>query len=274
MLSDLRIVITLLAAAPLAFATAAQGRPDSAPVVQDAALEARTREVAATLRCPVCQNLSIQDSPSQLAQDMKRVVRERLARGDTPDQVRRYFVSRYGEWVLLKPKAAGVNLSVWLLPLVALLGGATVVWLAVGRWVKRGETRAAAPEPPPVAVGSAPDLAELRTRRAALQASLQDLDAELAAGRLTSSDFEFLRQRDQAALGAVNEILKRLKKSGATTASEPTLSAVAAPPARGFRGWGALGWGAGLAAFDQRPHSRGDDHGRPGWRCLDSDRGG
>jgi cytochrome c-type biogenesis protein CcmH len=245
--SPLPIIIALVSLAVPTSRPLAQARPDSPTPVQDTLLEVRTREVAATLRCPVCQNLSIQDSPSQLARDMKRVVHERLAAGETPEQVRRYFVSRYGEWVLLKPKAAGVNLSVWLLPLVALLGGATVVWLAVRRWVARGDMRAAAPEPTPVAAASAPDFATLRARRAGLQASLQDLDAEFAAGRLTATDFEFLHQRDQTELGAVNEVLKRLKKSGA--APEPAAFPAAARPARAFRGWAALGWGAGLAAF-------------------------
>ena len=155
--------------------------------------------------------------------------------------------SRYGEWVLLKPKVAGVNLSVWFLPLLALLAGAAVVWLAVRRWVARGDLRAAGPEPTPAVSAAAPDVAELRARRTALQASLQELDLELAAGRLTTTDFEFLRQRDQAELGAVNEALKRLKKSGAT--SEPTPALAAAHPARAFRGWAVVGWATGLAAF-------------------------
>jgi cytochrome c-type biogenesis protein CcmH len=227
----------------------AQGRPDSALATQDTLLEARTREVAATLRCPVCQNLSIQDSPSQLARDMKRVVRERLAAGETPEQVQRYFVSRYGEWVLLKPKARGVNLSVWLLPLVALLAGAGVIWFAVKRWVERGELRAAGPEPAPGAEPHTPDLLELRGRRSALQASLQELESELAAGRLTTADFEFLRQRDQGELGVVNDALKRLKKTGVPAPSQPA-AAARAPVRHGtFRGWAAVGWAGGLAAF-------------------------
>ena len=78
---------------------------------RDAAFEAKVREVASSLRCPVCQNNSIEESPSLLAQDMKREVRQRLAAGESPDEVRRYFISRYGEWVLTKPRAAGINLS-------------------------------------------------------------------------------------------------------------------------------------------------------------------
>ena len=213
----------------------------------DTALESRVREVAATLRCPVCQNLSIQDSPSQLAQDMRKVVRERLAAGETPEQVRRYFVSRYGEWVLLKPRASGVNLSVWLLPLVMLLLGGTVIWVAVQRWVERG-TRGSAPAPG--AAGVLRDVGELRSRRSALQASLKELDSEFDAGRLSAADREYLRQRDQAELTAINEALKQQKKAALEMpAPTPAAAPATAETAGGRRVPAAVGWGAGVALF-------------------------
>ena len=100
----------------------------------DSALEARTREVAAVLRCPVCQGLSIQDSPSELSLQMKDVVRQQLKEGKSPDEVKAYFVSKYGEWILLQPKASGANLLVYILPIVLVLGGAVFIWLMVRRW--------------------------------------------------------------------------------------------------------------------------------------------
>jgi cytochrome c-type biogenesis protein CcmH len=211
----------------------AQSPIDSGALPRDPRFEATVRDVASSLRCPVCQNNSVEDSPSLLAQDMKKEIRKRLAAGESPDEVRRYFVSRYGEWVLTKPRAAGVNLSVWLLPIVALLGGAIVVWLAVRRWVHRAASS-------PVRL----DGAELRTRKAALQASLQDLESEFAAGRLAARDLEVLAERDQAELAAVNEALKGLKKDAVP------------PPASTPQGAGATnpwlsraGWAIGLAAF-------------------------
>lgn len=113
------------------------------------ALEERTREVASQLRCVVCQGLSIQDSPSELAQQMKDVVRQQLADGRTPDEVKAYFVERYGEWVLLSPEPTGVNLLVYALPWIALAVGVLVIVLAVWRWTRTGggpETGAGVPE--------------------------------------------------------------------------------------------------------------------------------
>jgi cytochrome c-type biogenesis protein CcmH len=97
-------------------------------------LEARTSAVAAQLRCPVCQGLSIQDSPSGLAQSMRALVREQLAQGRTPDEVKAYFVSKYGEWILLAPKPRGFNLVAYLVPVFVVAAGATIIALAVRRW--------------------------------------------------------------------------------------------------------------------------------------------
>ena len=105
-----------------------------AQILPDTALDARVREVASELRCPVCQGESIEDSPAALAQEMKAIVREQLAAGRTPDEVKAYFVEKYGEWILLRPKARGWNVLVYLLPLLALLGGAAVVARATRRW--------------------------------------------------------------------------------------------------------------------------------------------
>ncbi len=67
---------------------------------------------------------------------MRDVVREQLAAGRSSEEVKAYFVSKYGEWILLEPKAHGANLTVYLLPFVMLLGGASLIVIAVRRWTR------------------------------------------------------------------------------------------------------------------------------------------
>ena len=100
----------------------------------DSALEASTTAVASELRCPVCQGLSLQASPSELAQQMRGLVKDQLASGKTPEQVKAYFVSKYGEWILLSPKPQGFNLLVYLLPALLVVGGGAFVWVMVRKW--------------------------------------------------------------------------------------------------------------------------------------------
>lgn len=102
----------------------------------DSRLDDSVRAVALQLRCPVCQGESIQDSPSGLAKEMRNVVREQLAAGRSSEEVKAYFVSKYGEWILLEPKPHGANLTVYLLPFVMLLGGAALIVVAVRRWTR------------------------------------------------------------------------------------------------------------------------------------------
>ena len=102
------------------------GQPQGTPLT-GASLDQRTNEVASMLRCPVCQGMSVADSPSTVALDMKAQVRELLARGYTEEQILSYFERSYGEFVLLKPKFRGVNALVWVLPLLALLIGVVLV---------------------------------------------------------------------------------------------------------------------------------------------------
>ena len=106
--------------------------------VPETQLDRDVRAVAAELRCPVCQGLSLADSPSELSQEMKDVIRAQLAEGKSPEEVKAYFVSKYGEWILMEPKAEGFNLAVYVLPVLALLGGGAFVFFTARRWVRVG----------------------------------------------------------------------------------------------------------------------------------------
>ena len=109
-------------------------------------LAERTRAVASTLRCPVCQDLSVADSPSVLAGAIREDIAGRLRAGQSPDQIRAHYVASYGDWILLSPPKAGIGLLAWLLPLGLLVAGAAVAGFAVRRWTSGAR-------PHPVAAG-------------------------------------------------------------------------------------------------------------------------
>jgi cytochrome c-type biogenesis protein CcmH len=126
-LASLVLLLTLL------FAGAALAvKPDE--VLADPALEARARTLSEELRCMVCQNQSIDESDADLARDLRVLVRQRLVAGDTDQQVMDYVVSRYGEFVLLKPRFSLRNALLWGTPVFLLLvGGIFIVLTARSR---------------------------------------------------------------------------------------------------------------------------------------------
>jgi cytochrome c-type biogenesis protein CcmH len=137
-LGTLAVVAVALAVARPACAQNVEPRQQpsaaAAPTIVDSTLDARTAAVASTLRCPVCQGESIEASPSELAAQMRAVVRDRLRAGETPDAIRAYFVSKYGEWILLEPKMTGLNILLYVLPVLLVVGGVVLVVVLVRRW--------------------------------------------------------------------------------------------------------------------------------------------
>ena len=117
--------------------TAFAVQPDE--IMPDAAQEYRARAISGGLRCLVCQNQSIDDSDAPLARDLRLLVRERIKAGDDDKAVVDYVVSRYGDFVLLKPPFNTETLVLWLSPLLFLLAG---VWMAMRSASSRqGEAR-------------------------------------------------------------------------------------------------------------------------------------
>lgn len=101
-------------------------QPDE--VLDDPALEARARDISAGLRCLVCRSESIDESNAPFARDLRLLVRERLVEGDSNDEAVDFIVDRYGEYVLLQPRATGSTLMLWLAgPLMLLVGGGIAI---------------------------------------------------------------------------------------------------------------------------------------------------
>ena len=99
-------------------------------VLADPVLEKRARDLSAGLRCMVCQNQSIDDSDADLARDLRLLVRERLVQGDSDEQVIDFLVSRYGEFVLLKPRLDKQTIILWSFPVIILIIGISVIWFS------------------------------------------------------------------------------------------------------------------------------------------------
>jgi cytochrome c-type biogenesis protein CcmH len=117
----LALLIVVMGLASPAFAV----QPNE--ILDDPALERRARSISAELRCMVCQNQSIDDSDAELARDLRVLVRERLVSGDTDDQVYDYVVSRYGEFVLLRPRLSIQTLALWAAPILVMGAGIAAI---------------------------------------------------------------------------------------------------------------------------------------------------
>jgi len=118
---------------------AASGTAGSGTAVE---LSDRAYAIASELRCPVCTAESVADSNAQISAEMRTLIQQQLDAGKSEAQIIHYFRQRYGDWILLDPPKRGVHLLLWLLPVLALLGGVVALVLLVRRW------RAAADEVP------------------------------------------------------------------------------------------------------------------------------
>lgn len=100
------------------------------------ALDDKVQEIGKVIQCPVCQGISVTDSPSELAGQMRALIRKKLEAGETRDQIVAYFVDRYGEGILLEPPKQGLSLGIWAAPFIALALGAVIVFFAVRSWAR------------------------------------------------------------------------------------------------------------------------------------------
>lgn len=220
----------------------------SSSVWADRALDERVREIASELRCVVCQNLSVADSPSEMAVQMRGIVREQLEQGKSAEEIKAYFVSKYGEWVLLAPPRSGFNLVVWVLPFVVLAAGLLgAVWILY-RWSRKGKTPATESDPDPALLErmhqelAAPDATiagsddpESRAKNR-IYADLRELEFDYQAGKLSQSDYDALRKRyERQAAALLARAPRREAPAAPDRESAKSSPAVSAPVGR--RGW-------------------------------------
>lgn len=111
------LCLLMLAACSAAFGT------DARPAADNAALEARMTAIADELRCLVCQNQTIADSHSGLAEDLRQQIREQLRQGHSDAQIRDYMTARYGDFVLYRPPFKATTALLWVGPAVLLALG-------------------------------------------------------------------------------------------------------------------------------------------------------
>ena len=123
----LRLALLALVVAAPAFAV----QPNE--MLKDPALEARARALSAQLRCLVCQNESIDESDADLARDIRLLIREKIVHGESNAQIRNFLVSRYGDFILLKPPFKLSTLLLWFSAPLALLAGGLAIWTAARR---------------------------------------------------------------------------------------------------------------------------------------------
>jgi len=234
-------------------------------------VEDQTRAIASELRCVVCQNLSVADSPSDMAQQMRAIVREQVAAGKTPQEIKDYFVSKYGEWVLLAPTTKGFSLVAWVGPFVVLAAGLALGLILLRGWTKRKNPEAVkavdpallarvreeatADEPLAVDLEDSSERANLLQERARLYADLKELNFDFQAGKLSQEDYNELRSEIEIKAATILEQLGQItkapspKKQADKTAVPPQPQTADTRNRPGVRGWQMAVGGAFLLIF-------------------------
>jgi len=124
-----KLLVLILALLVINVARAA----DSAPAVNDPQLDERVRELAETLRCLVCQNETIADSPAELATDLRNQIREKMQQGMSNREIIDYMVARYGDFVLYRPPLKAITILLWFGPLLFLVAGLAALFYRLTR---------------------------------------------------------------------------------------------------------------------------------------------
>lgn len=114
--------LLLAACAALSLALPVHAR-EATPMAEDPVVEKRMIEISEELRCLVCQNESLADSRAELAEGLREEVRELIREGKSDSEVRDFLVSRYGEFVLYRPRFKPETYALWVGPFIGLFIG-------------------------------------------------------------------------------------------------------------------------------------------------------
>ena len=102
-------------------------------IISNPIYENRARDLSKGIRCLVCQNQSIDDSDSDLAKDLRRIIRKKIIQGDTDDEIEQYLVDKYGNFILMKPPLYQDTYILWISPLLLMLVGITIMYFTLKR---------------------------------------------------------------------------------------------------------------------------------------------
>jgi len=105
--------------------------------LSDDELGKRVKQLSNELRCPTCQGLSVNDSEAGFSVQIRNKVEEMMVGGASNQEIKDYFVERYGVWILRSPPKEGFNWLLWILPGVAIAGGLCLVYIKSKSWVNR-----------------------------------------------------------------------------------------------------------------------------------------
>ncbi|WP_285710862.1 cytochrome c-type biogenesis protein [Erythrobacter oryzae] len=122
-----------LLAVPLAAQDSMPPAPYAYNQLEDPALEAKASALMHTLRCLKCQSQSIADSDAPMAGDMRHQVRARILAGESPDQIRRWLIARYGDYVSYEPEVSSTTWPLFAIPVLVILIVAGVLLRRLGK---------------------------------------------------------------------------------------------------------------------------------------------
>ena len=100
-------------------------------IISNPIYENRARDLSKGIRCLVCQNQSIDDSDSDLAKDLRRIIRKKIIQGDSDNEITQYLVDKYGNFILMKPPLYQDTYILWISPLLLMLVGITIMYFTL-----------------------------------------------------------------------------------------------------------------------------------------------